>query len=329
MTTQLTKPAPSGALSTDLRQAAEKAADYARQSVPENTRRAYASDWKAFADWCEGRSVSAIPADPRVIASFIAQQADRLRPATLRRRLAAITKMHSLRGLPNPCSAEPVPATIKGIEATVGSRPVPKAPATLEVIGKLVTTCRTDTIDGIRNRAILLLGYAGAMRRSELVSLAVSDLAWKPEGVVITVRRSKTDQRGAGMSKAIPYVEGPFCAAKALKAWLLASGIEEGPVFRGFGNDGKRLRQGALSDQAVALIVKSAALQAGIDPEEYSGHSLRAGHVTEARAQGIADDKTMSVTGHQRVETLNMYDRRSNLFDKTSAGAVQSMRKPR
>jgi len=320
MNSIVVKPAPAGALSTELAQAAERAAEYVRSSVPANTQRAYAADWATFTEWCAVHRAQSLPADPRVIASFVADQAKTLRPSSLRRRLAAIAKMHKIKGLANPCGAEPVPSTMKGIEATHGTAVRAKAPATLSIVEKMVATCRIDSLEGIRNRAILLLGYAAAMRRSELVALNVPDLEWTHEGVILTIRRSKTDQRGEGKRKAIPFVEGPFCAARALKAWLIGSGIDSGPVFRAFSGGG--VRAVSLSPQAVAVIVKHAAAAAGLPAESYSGHSLRAGHVTEARAQGVSDALTMNTTGHKRVETLNMYDRRSNLFEKTSAGSV-------
>lgn len=310
-----------GALSTELVKAAEKAAEYVRQSIPESTKRAYATDWASFSEWCLKHRVPALPADPRVVASFLADEAGRLKPASLRRRLASIGKMHKVSGHPNPCGSEPVPSTMKGIQAQYGSMVSAKAPATQNIIERLVETCRVDTIDGIRNRAILLVGFAGAFRRSELVALEVRDLEWSDEGVILTVRRSKTDQKGEGTRKAIPFVHSPMCAAKALQGWMLASGIVEGPVFRAFAQNNK-LRKSPLSPQSVALIVKGAAKAAGLPPGSYSGHSLRAGHVTEARAVGVADASIMSVTGHKRVETLNIYDRRNNLFQKTSAGVV-------
>lgn len=315
-------PSPAGALSPQVLQAAEKAAEFVRQSVPEGTQRAYAHDWSHFAEWCQMARASALPADPRVIAAYIADQAEDLRPATLRRRLAAISRAHKVAGHPNPCGAEPVPTTMKGIEARYGTMPVQKAPATLDVIHQIVACCSPEDLDGLRNRALLLVGYAGAFRRSELVALEVRDLEWKPEGVVIIVRKSKTDQRGEGKRKAIPFVGGEFCAATALKAWTEAAGIDSGPVFRAMDRHGYP-RKTALSAQSVALIVKAAASKAGLDSSQFSGHSLRSGHVTEARSQGVSDASTMSVTGHKKVETLNIYDRRNNLFQRTSAGAVQ------
>lgn len=314
-------PAPSTALSTELVAAAKKAADFVQRGVPLNTQRAYAADWAAFTDWCRTHRVQPMPAQPQVIAAFIADQASSLKPSSIRRRLAAIAKMHSVAGHPSPCSAEPVPSTLKGIEAALGVRQAGKAPATLDVVEKMVSTCRTDTLEGLRNRALILVGFAGAFRRSELAGILVSDLTWTAQGVVVLVRRSKTDQRGEGKQKAIPFVEGPLCAAKALRAWLEASRTDMGPVFRGFTVAGT-LKQAPLSPQAVALVVKAAADAAGLDSAEFSGHSLRAGHVTQARSLGVSDATTMATTGHKRLEMLDVYDRRNNAFEKTSAGSV-------
>ena len=312
---------PETALSTELVAAAKKAAGFVAQGVPANTQRAYAADWAVFTDWCRKHRVSPMPAQPQVVAAFIADQASSLKPSSIRRRLAAISKMHSVQGHPSPCSAEPVPSTLKGIEATLGVRQTGKAPATLDVIERLVATCRVDTLEGLRNRALILVGFAGAFRRSELTGILASDLTWSDQGVVVLVRRSKTDQRGEGKTKAIPFVDGPMCAAKALQAWITASGVQMGPVFRGFTNAGT-LRETALSPQSVAVVVKIAAEAAGLDPDEFAGHSLRAGHVTQARAAGVADSLTMSTTGHKRLEMLDVYDRRNNVFEKTSAGDV-------
>ncbi len=305
-----------------LAPAIEKAANFVRESVPENTRRAYAADWAAFSEWCRIKRVAALPADPRVVAAFVADESQRVRPASIRRRLASIAKMHKVSGHPSPTTVEPVPSTMKGIERTHGVAVRAKAPAVLAAVEKMVATLRTDTFDGLRNRALLLVGFAGAFRRSELVGLTADDLKWTDEGVAITVRRSKTDQRGEGKTKAIPYVPGsPVCAATALKAWMTAARIDRGPVFRPLDRTGvPKARH--MAPQSVALLVKGCARAAGLDPKLYSGHSLRAGHVTEARARGVADSATMATTGHTRVETLDMYDRRENVFQKTSAGDV-------
>lgn len=300
----------------------EKARAFVAASVPENTRRAYESDWALFSEWCEDKGVSPMPAHPASIAAFIADDSKGSKPSTLRRRLAAIRKVHQTAGHPNPCDNEAVRATMKGIERSYGVAQVGKAPATREAIEKMVNSCAPNTLEGLRARAILLVGYAGAFRRSELAALMVDDLKWSDAGVVIAVRRSKTDQRGQGLVKAIPFVrDGGLCAATALRVWMTAARIDSGPVFRSFTRVGTP-KPTAMNDHSVALIVKTCAGRCGYDPSIFSGHSLRAGHVTEARSRGVADASTMSTTGHKRVETLDGYDRRENAFQKTSAGDV-------
>jgi site-specific recombinase XerD len=312
---------PGASLPATLAEPLKKAKDFISESIPENTKRAYASDWAGFTDWCDEKGVCPLPAHPATIAAFLADESALCKPSTLRRRLASIGKMHGINGHPNPCTTEAVKGTMKGIERSFGIAQASKAPATHAKVEQMIAACPAVTLDGLRSRAILLLGYAGAFRRSELVALTCDDLKWSKEGVVITVRRSKTDQRGKGMVKAIPFVSGQLCAATALKVWLTAAEIDSGPVFRAFLRNGKP-KGAPLSDHAIAIIIKEAATRCGLDSSEFSGHSLRAGHVTEARSRGVADSQTMSTTGHKRVETLDMYDRRENAFGKTSAGDV-------
>jgi site-specific recombinase XerD len=314
--------APVSAALVALAPALEAAKQYAAKSIPKNTQRAYKADWSDFAGWCVDRKVASMPADPRAVIAYLADRAATLKPSSLRRRLAAIAKAHGVRDLPNPCATEAVKATMKGIEATHGVRVEAKAPATFGAVEEMLATFddRAD-LEALRARAVLLLGFAGAFRRSELCALDCRDLAWSSEGVVVTVRRSKTDQRGVGLDKAIPFVGGSMCAATALRAWLDGAKITTGPVIRPLTRDGGSVAR-ALSPQSIALIVKSAALTAGLDAERFSGHSLRAGHVTEARARGVADSATMQTTGHKRTETLEMYDRRNNPFSKGSAADV-------
>jgi site-specific recombinase XerD len=316
---------PTG-LSTELRQVAEDAREYVRESIPASTKRAYTTDWATFSEWCRQHRLPALPAAPSTVALFAADRAKAVRPTTIRRALAAIAKMHKVSGHASPCASEPVPSTIKGIERTHGANVQGKAPADLSAVEKMLTAYPPTTLDGLRNRALLLIGFAGAFRRGELVAIEVRDLEWSDKGVVITVRHSKTDQRGVGLQKPIPFVQEGVCAATALRAWLVAGGVKEGPVFRPMNRLGQP-KPIPLNPQSVGLIIKVACERAGLDPKKYSGHSLRAGHVTEARARGVSDADTMSVTGHKRVETLNLYDRRGNPFDKTSAGSVLAPRK--
>lgn len=288
-------------------------------SIPENTRRAYRADWADWTAWAAARGIPALPASPAHVAAYLTDLAASRKTSTVARRLAAIRKAHELSGHSTPTVHPIVQGAMKGVRREKGSRAEGKAPLVMSDIEKMLAATKDDLV-GKRTRALLLIGFAGAFRRSELANLESQDLSWSDKGVVVLVRRSKTDQDGEGHTKAIPYVGGKMCAALALAQWLNAAGIRNGPVFRGIGPKGVSAQR--LTDGSIAQIVKDAAKAAGIDPATVSGHSLRAGHVTEARSQGIADSDTMATTGHKRVETLDIYDRRGNPFSRTSAGAV-------
>lgn len=306
-----------------LAPALEDARQFAQAGFPANTQRAYASDWAQFVEWCESVRIQPLRAPPEAIAAYIAVLAKTHKASSIRRKLAAIAKAHAMKGLPNPCSTDAVRRTMKGVEATIGSRTQGKSPVTHDALSRMIDGYgeRTD-LEALRSRALLLTGFAGAFRRSELCSLRRCDLTWHQEGVVILLRKSKTDQRGEGYQKAIPYVPGRMCAAQALAEWINRLPADDSqPVFCSFTRDGLPSKR-ALTPQSVALVVKGAAMKAGIDPSTVSGHSLRAGHVTEARARGVSDSATMQTTGHKRVETLDMYDRRNNPFTKGSAADV-------
>jgi integrase len=179
-----------------------------------------------------------------------------------------------------------------------------------------------DKLIGVRDRALLLVGFAGAFRRSELVSLDVGDVEIRREGLLVTLRRSKTDQEAAGREVAIPYGSNPdTCPVRALEAWLEASGIADGPLWRAV-DKGGRLQPGRLSDKAVALVVKKRAEAAGLDPDLYAGHSLRAGLATAAAAAGASERSIMEQTGHKSVQTVRRYIRRGTQFRDNAAGMV-------
>ncbi len=313
-----------GAIQSAIQEDARRLGDLINDSVPANTKRAYRSDLKDFVSWCEQRRLRSLPAEHQTVALYVSSLAGAgKKPSTISRRLAAIGKAHQLAGHMSPSAHPVVKAAIRGYAMKVGVRPTQKAPITRTEVEKIIAASDGDRLADIRNRAILLVGFAGAFRRSELVGLDIEDLEWSDKGVALVTRRGKSDQQGRGHVRAIPFVGGPLCAAVALAMWINDAGIEKGPVFRTLTKGGvvtaRRLDTGS-----VALIVKSMVKAAGLDPKKYAAHSLRAGHVTEARRQGIADSNTMATTGHKRVETLNTYDRRNNPFQQGSAGAVLS-----
>jgi site-specific recombinase XerD len=286
------------------------AASYARAEKSEATRKAYGADWRHFTTWSQAVQQIALPANPAAIAAYLAHLADHGRgSSTISRRLAAIGYAHKLKGLDNPANAETVRATLRGIRRRLGTAVTRKAPATARALTAMLAQI-PDSLTGKRDRALLLLGFAAALRRSELVDLKVNDIEISAEGALIRVRRSKTDQEGAGHTIAIPRGE-LLRPVEAIEAWL--SEVSDGPIFRPIAKGGRVLAQ-TLTDRSVASIVKRYAAAAGLDPKIFSGHSLRAGFVTSALEHGADLFKVMDVTRHRRVETLKGYDRRARAF---------------
>jgi site-specific recombinase XerD len=301
------------ALATDL----TRAAQLARKEKAAATRRAYRSDFRIFEAWCRGRGVSALPATPETVAAFLTSDVEAgSRPSTLGRRVAAIRYGHKLAGQPVPTDDERVKATMRGIRRSLGTAPRKKAPATAERIIAMALVAGDD-VKGRRDRALLLIGFAGAFRRSELVALNVEDLEESELGFKITIRHSKTDQEGVGQTIAI--VRGSVtCPVAALKAWLEAAGISTGPVFRSVKKGG--VVAGRLPAQSVADIVKDYAERVGLDPTLFAGHSMRSGFLTSAAKRGASIFKMMDQSRHRSVETLRGYIRDAEIF-KEHAGA--------
>jgi site-specific recombinase XerD len=225
-------------LPVTLRAALESAADLARAEKAPGTKRAYASDFAIFRAWCAEQGLSALPADPAAVAAFIAAEAGRgIKTSTLGRRVAGIRYSHRLAGHPSPTDDERVKAVVRGARRTFGTAPLKKAAATSDkVIAMVVGGC--SGLAAKRDRALLLLGFALAARRSELVALDVADVAECPEGLRVTIRRSKTDQEAAGA--VIAVCKGSIaCPVQALREWMTAAAITEGPVFRPIGKGGR------------------------------------------------------------------------------------------
>jgi site-specific recombinase XerD len=294
------------------------AVDLAKAEKALSTRKAYRTDFRIFKAWCDGKGVSALPAGPETVAAFLAHEAGTgTKPSTLGRRIAAIRYAHKLAHLDTPTDSEAVKATLRGIRRTFGGAKVRKAPAIAAEMHSMVAMA-PDRLSGSRDRALLLLGFAGAFRRSELVALDVADITEAKTGLLITIRRSKTDQEGEGITIAI--ARGDLaCPAKALREWLDAAGIETGPIFRPI-NKGGTVGTERLTDRSVANIVKAYAGRAGYDASTFSGHSLRSGFLTSAAAKGASIFKMMDVSRHKSVDTLRGYVRDAELF-KDHAGA--------
>jgi site-specific recombinase XerD len=306
-------PSPLPALPAALTAPLRLAADFAKASKSPATQAAYGSDFRIFEAWCAVRGISALPATAAALCGFLADEAAAGRRAsTLGRRLAAIRYFHRAAGHDTPTSDEKVKAVLSGIRRTIGAAPVRKRAATSDMV---IAMCATGTsLRALRDRAIILLGFAGAFRRSELVALDIEDLEETPEGLLITIRRSKTDQEGLGRKVAIPRGE-IACPVAALRAWLEAAGITEGAVFRRvFNKRNQRVSATRLGACNVAAIVKAGASKLGLEAAAFAGHSLRAGFVTSAVKRGANLIKITDVTGHRSLEMLKTYSRDAEAF---------------
>ncbi len=294
----------------------ERAAAYARAARSAATRRAYASDWAIFTAWCAAHGLDALPASPEVVAVFASDQATAgLNPATINRRVAAIGHHHRAAGHPAPTalpSAGRLAEVLAGIRAEHGGAKRRKRPADAAALRNMLGGIEGDGLRALRDRAILAIGMAAALRRSEIVALAVDHVAIVPEGLRLTIARSKTDQAGQGATIAIP--EGSRIRPKALLlAWMAAAGHAEGPLFRRLSRS-DALTAAPMSDRAIARLVQGRAAAAGYDPRDFAGHSLRAGFLTEGAAQGATIFKLQEVSRHKSVQVLSDYVRNAELF---------------
>jgi len=266
--------------------------------------------------------LKALPASPETVTLYVVSLAQEgRRVSTISRALATISQRHRTMGFPSPTSASIVKETLRGIRRHLGVHQAQKCPLLSEQLRAIVATT-PDDLSGSRDRAILLLGFAMAARRSELVALDVTDVAFTPEGAVVTIRRSKTDQDGAGRRIGIPYGSSPeTCPVRALHAWLTAAGITTGPLFRGVGRWG-RISSERLTDRAVARTIKRHVAAVGLDPRAYAGHSLRSGLATSAARAGRSERSIMATTGHKSVEMVRRYIRAGNLFQDCAAAGL-------
>jgi site-specific recombinase XerD len=293
----------------DDRQAAH---DYQLAEKAPSTRAAYTADARHFSGWCTARGLCPLPADPDTVAAYLASLARAgLAPSSIGRRVSAVQYLHRLGGFASPTQAEAVRITMAGIRRTADFTSRRKSAATHELVRAMLDTCGDDTT-GLRDRALLALGFAGAFRRSELVALRLDDLEEVPDGYRVTIRRSKTDQVGEGQQIVIPR-GARIRPVEAVQTWLARAGVTDGLLFRRLHRYGA-VRQAGITPHMVARVIKGRCQLAGLDPAIFSGHSLRAGFLTSAAEAGASVFKMMEVSRHKSVDVLSGYVRRANLF---------------
>lgn len=299
----------------DLRR---EAAGHAMNARAANTRRAYDSDWRSFTSWCDERGFTSLPAHPEVIVSYLAdlgRQGKKM--STVTRHLTTITRAHKMAGHPSPRHNPLVSDVVRGMENKYSVAKSGKDPLLVDHVRAMVSQLGEGLSD-IRDRALVLVGFSGGFRRSELVGLDVEDVRFVDAGMAIRLRRSKTDQKGEGRPIGIHRGEHlDTCPVRALQMWLAAAGVTSGPIFRGLrkdGDGGLAVKSSRLCDKTVADVVKRLADAAGIDKRLFSGHSLRSGFATAAAVGDASEASIMKQTGHKTSKMVRHYIRDADLF---------------
>lgn len=291
---------------------------YLASNLSDNTRRAYAADLKHFEEWG-----GVFPASEPMVANYLAAFGGKLSCSTLERRLATLSKVHRMHGFTNPIRSDLVRATMRGIKRKHGVAQRQAKPLLAEQLAEIVDGLGDSPRD-IRDKALLLLGFAGAFRRSELVGIDIEDLEWHEEGIIVSLCSSKTDQMQKGRLVPILAAQNTYCPVQAVRTWLSIGSIVRGAIFRSINRHGS-IGEVQLEPGAVSRIVKLRAQQVGLNQSEYSGHSLRAGYVTSAVAAGASTLRIRQQTGHTTEQALSAYVRPNSFTmgygDKAMGGA--------
>lgn len=302
---------------------AEKAQGYADKASAENTKRAYGAGWADFVAWCAEKDCPALPAPEAVVGLYLADRAETLKPSTLRLRLVAIRTMHKNHGHHLDTAAPQIRRVLQGITRTHGAATRKVEAATLEVIRDTVRALtKKKGPKALRDRALLLIGFAAALRRSEISAIDLDHVRFGADGVIVTLPRRKTDQEGEGTEIGIPFgKDEAYCPVRTLQAWIAEARITEGAVFLSIGKGG-RILQSRLGDKDVARAIKKAVAVAGYEADQFGGHSLRSGFATTAGRAGVPERVIMLQTGHKSLPVLRGYIRRGALFAENAAAMI-------
>lgn len=293
----------------------ERAKLFAQGARSTATQKAYKSDWCHYVRWCETKNFEPLAASPFTLGLYLTAHADNMAPATLARRVSAVAIVHRLAGLHLDTRHPAIRDVLSGIRRMRGTAPRRAAPTTTALVRRMVGVCAGNTMRGLRDRVLILVGFSGAFRRSELCAIERDDLTFNDQGVRIRLKRSKRDQEGAGEFVGIMRIAGSTtCPVAALEAWLTAAAITSGPMLRGVDRHG-RVADTALSDRTVARVVQRLVAALGLNPADYAGHSLRAGFATSAAAHGVEERRIAKQTRH-KSNAVRTYIRDGELFVK-------------
>ena len=297
-------------LITDVKSLEVETLKNLKNSKANNTLRAYQSDFRDFTAFCSRNGFSSMPTQPKILALYITHLSKSSKFSTLKRRIASISVIHKLKGHYLDTKHPIIMENLHGIKRTLGSRQKAKKPILINDLKLIINVIDKEKI---RDKALILIGFAGGFRRSELVNIYYEDIEFVPEGVKILIKRSKTDQSGEGAIKAIPYFDNEeFCPVIALKNY----------INNKFTNNFER-RIFEISDKSVALIIKRYADKAGLDSSRYAGHSLRSGFATTAAEFGAEERNIMAMTGHKTTQMVRRYIHEANLFKNNALNKIK------
>ena len=311
---------------TDIKALQEETLLNLKSSKADNTIRAYKSDFNDFSLFCAQNGFKSLPSEPKIVSLYLTHLSTKdAKMSTLKRRLVSIGVIHKLKGLYLDTKHPSIIENIMGIKRRKGSIQKGKKPILISNLKQIINAIdqqKKDDVKKIRDRSIILIGFSGGFRRNEIVSLDFEDLDFVPEGLKITLKKSKTDQFGEGTLKGLPYFDNQqYCPVVSIKNWINISNITSGPLFRRF-SKGSKLLENRLSDQTVALLIKEYLQIAGIDSKNYSGHSLRSGFATSAAESGAEERSIMAMTGHKSTEMVRRYIKEANLFKNNALNKI-------
>ena len=314
-------------LTTDLKTLQEETLKNLQSSKASNTVRAYKSDFKDFGLFCVKNGFKNIPSDPKIVSLYLTHLSTKdVKMSTIKRRLVSIGVIHRMKGHYLDTKHPAIIENLMGIKRRKGTVQKGKKPILINELRKIIDVIDQQNFSDIkklRDKSIILIGFAGGFRRNEIVSLDYEDIEFVHEGVKITVKRSKTDQYGEGSIKALPhFTNNLYCPVTVLRRWLNLSKITKGALFRRF-SKGSKLTSNRLTDQTVALLIKSYLNIAGIDSKNYSGHSLRSGFATTAAESGAEERSIMAMTGHKSTEMVRRYIKEANLFKNNALNKIK------
>ena len=313
-------------LLTDIKKLHEDTLNNLKSSKATNTLRAYKSDFRDFGAFCANHGFNSMPTEPKVVSLYLTHLSGNSKISTLRRRLVSIGVFHKLKGHYLDTKHPIIIENLMGIKRKKGSIQLGKKPILINHLKQIINIIdeqKIEKIKKLRNKTLILIGFGGGFRRTELISINHEDIDFVQEGVKITVRRSKTDQFGEGMIKGLPYFSNEkYCPVTNLKNWLILSKIKTGPIFRRFAK-GSILTKHRLTDQSVVLIIKDCLKLAGIENQNFSGHSLRSGFATVAAESGADERSIMAMTGHKTTQMVRRYIKEANLFKNNALNKIK------